>query len=290
MSVSRTGALQESYKYYTISIDGFDGRLLRGQVYHGSLDHGLQFRSLSEMALILEGMFDRLHYPMKSVDQRNFHKKYLPAKSRDISDGAGASEGRTGESLGEFRLHVKYRFHATWQGDIKNLKDGKTFSFLSFLELMEYFNRTLGDHGGENPFGLGKKMCEVIVRNYGDFVMSGDVSHPAVEKRMDFFNEFDLREEIGYMLNPLPAGAEEESLIIPRTVTVSTGNFGPATFVVRILFKRNTTWQGTICWKEKRCQVNFRSFLEMLLLMQDAVLYSEEWEEDGTEVTSAVLA
>lgn len=66
MSVSRTGALQESYKYYTISIDGFDGRLLRGQVYHSSLDHGLQFRSLSEMAFILEGMFERLHYPMKS--------------------------------------------------------------------------------------------------------------------------------------------------------------------------------------------------------------------------------
>ena len=58
MSVSRTGALQESHKYYTISIDSFDGRLLRGQVYHDSLDHGLRFRSLSEMALILESMFD----------------------------------------------------------------------------------------------------------------------------------------------------------------------------------------------------------------------------------------
>ena len=120
MSVSRTGALQESYKYYTISIDGFDGRLLRGQVYHSSLDHGLQFRSLSEMAFILEGMFERLHYPMKSVDQRNFHKKYLPGKSRDISDSQDVEEKKTEGSLGEFRLHVKYRFHATWQGDIKN--------------------------------------------------------------------------------------------------------------------------------------------------------------------------
>lgn len=289
MSVSRTGALQESFKYYTISIDGFDGRLLRGQVYHSSLDHGLQFRSLSEMAFILEGMFERLHYPMKSVDQRNFHKKYLPGKSRDISDSQDVEEKKTEGSLGEFRLHVKYRFHATWQGDIKNLKDGKIFPFLSFLELMEYFNRTLGGDGGENPFGLGKKMCEVIVRNYEDFAMSGDVSHPAVDKRMDFCNEFDLREEIGYMLNPLPVGAEEEKLIVPRTVTVSAGNFGPATFVVRILFRRNATWQGTICWKEKRCQVSFRSFLEMLLLMQDAALCSEAWDEEP-EGTAAVLA
>lgn len=100
MSVSRTGALQESYKYYTISIDGFDGRLLRGQVYHSSLDHGLQFRSLSEMAFILEGMFERLHYPMKSVDQRNFHKKYLPGKSRDISDSQDVEEKRQREVWG----------------------------------------------------------------------------------------------------------------------------------------------------------------------------------------------
>lgn len=219
---------------------------------------------------------------------KGFSIRSLSAKSRDISDGPGEKEGRTEGRLGQFRLHVKYRFHATWQGDIRNLKDGKTFSFLSFLELMEYFSRTLGDNGGENPFGLGKKMCEVVVRNYEDFVMSGDVSHPAVEKRMDFCNEFDLREEIGYMLNPLPVGAEEENLIVPRTVTVNTGNFGPATFVVRILFKRNSTWQGTICWKEKRCQVSFRSFLEMLLLMQDAVIYSEGWEEEGPEVTAAV--
>lgn len=241
------------------------------------------------MAFILEGMFERLHYPMKSVDQRNFHKKYMPGKSRDISDSQDVEEKKTEGSLGEFRLHVKYRFHATWQGDIKNLKDGKIFPFLSFLELMEYFNRTLGGDGGEAPFGLGKKMCEVIVRNYEDFAMSGDVSHPAVDKRMDFCNEFDLREEIGYMLNPLPVGAEEEKLIVPRTVTVSAGNFGPATFVVRILFRRNATWQGTICWKEKRCQVSFRSFLEMLLLMQDAALCSEAWDEEP-EGTAAVLA
>ena len=35
-------------------------------------------------------------------------------------------------------------------------------------------------------------MCEVAVRNYEDHNMSGDVSHPAVEDRRIFYNEFEL--------------------------------------------------------------------------------------------------
>ena len=93
------------------------------------------------------------------------------------------------------------------------------------------------------------------------------------------------------MLNPLPLGTEEGNVITPRTVTVCAGNFGPATFVVRVMFRRNATWQGTICWKEKRCQVSFRSFLEMLLLMQDAVFYSESWNEEADgELSAAGMA
>lgn len=40
-------------------------------------------------------------------------------------------------------------------------------------------------------------MCEVTVNNYEGHVMSGDVSHPAVEDRRAFYNEFELREKIG---------------------------------------------------------------------------------------------
>ena len=286
MSVARTGALPDSYKYYTITIDSFDNRLLSGQVFHDSLDQGMAFKSLSEMTLLLEGLFDKLHYPMKSVDQRNFNKKPADIRIEEPQHGTRTSEGIKGK-LGEFRLHVKYRFHATWQGDIRNLRNGETHSFLSFLELMEYFSRELGPGPEDNPYGLGKKMCEVVVRNYDNFIMKGDISHPAVEQRELFCNEFDIKEAIEHMLNPLPEGTDQGNIIIPRTVTVCAGNFGPATFVVRVLFRRNSTWKGIICWKERRRQINFRSFMEMILLIQDAVLRSDSWkEEDSTEAAN----
>ena len=53
-----------------------------------------------------------------------------------------------------------------------------------------------------------------------------------------------------------------------------------ATFTIQVQFRQNATWQGTICWKEKRRQISFRSFLEMLLLMQEAVADSEGWNEE----------
>ena len=38
MSIAKTGALQDSYKYVNIAIDSFDGRLLQGRICHDSLE------------------------------------------------------------------------------------------------------------------------------------------------------------------------------------------------------------------------------------------------------------
>ncbi len=48
-----------------------------------------------------------------------------------------------------------------------------------------------------------------------------------------------------------------------------TGNL--ATFAVRILFRQNVTWQGSISWLESRQEQTFRSALELILLMQNAM-------------------
>lgn len=279
MSIAKTGALPESYKYVTIAIDSFDGHLLQGRLYHDSIEEGTAFECVSEMALQLEAIFDGIHYPMKSVDQRSFMKggSGIPLRYKACDKGNSGQDihGR----LGEYRLHVKYRFHATWQGDIVNLRDGSIFCFSSFLVLMEYLNSSLGHEGADSQYGLGKRMCEVAVRSFDHFVMAGDVSHPAVETRQAFASEFELKEKIEHMLLPMPEGTEEGKVIIPRSVVVNAGSFGPMTFVVRVLFRSNATWQGTICWKEKRRQVSFRSFLEMLLLMQGAAAGREGWNE-----------
>ena len=44
-----------------------------------------------------------------------------------------------------------------------------------------------------------------------------------------------------------------------------------ATFEVSVKFQQNSTWQGQILWAEKNAKQSFRSVLEMLRLMDEAL-------------------
>ncbi|MBO5339656.1 MAG: hypothetical protein J6A62_01495 [Oscillospiraceae bacterium] len=44
-----------------------------------------------------------------------------------------------------------------------------------------------------------------------------------------------------------------------------------ATFTVKVLFRQNASWQGTVTWLEGRREQSFRSVLELLLLMDSAI-------------------
>jgi len=53
------------------------------------------------------------------------------------------------------------------------------------------------------------------------------------------------------------------------------------TFEISVKFMQNSTWQGQIHWVEKNQKQNFRSALEMLKLMDEALA-------DGSDNTEAV--
>ncbi len=44
-----------------------------------------------------------------------------------------------------------------------------------------------------------------------------------------------------------------------------------ATFYVKVMFRKNATWQGTVLWLDHDEQLNFRSVLELLFLMDGAL-------------------
>ena len=44
-----------------------------------------------------------------------------------------------------------------------------------------------------------------------------------------------------------------------------------ATFHVKVLFRQNTSWQGSISWLEGKREETFRSVLELLLLIDSAI-------------------
>lgn len=222
---------------------------------------------------------------MKSVDHRNFSKKeYLDLKEESREVRIEGLKSETRGKLADFACGSSIVIMLPGRGR-RQIGTNAKRHFDSFMELMDFLDQQLGEGVTRLPYGLGKKMCEVTVNNYEGHVMSGDVSHPAVEDRRAFYNEFELREKIAEMIDPLPEQEKEPAVIISRSFRVENGNYSPATFVVRVLFRRNSTWQGTVGWKEKRCQVSFRSFMELLLLMHEAVARSGQWEKEPVKKT-----
>ena len=67
MPMTKKGLLPNAYRFIHIAADGFEDRILKGRLYHDSREGGMPFIGLSEMILILEELFDEIHYPIKSV-------------------------------------------------------------------------------------------------------------------------------------------------------------------------------------------------------------------------------
>ena len=47
-----------------------------------------------------------------------------------------------------------------------------------------------------------------------------------------------------------------------------------ATFVIRVLFRQNASWQGSVTWMEGKQEQSFRSALELIMLMDNALGYA----------------
>lgn len=49
-----------------------------------------------------------------------------------------------------------------------------------------------------------------------------------------------------------------------------------ATFSIRILFRQNASWQGSVTWQEGNQEEFFRSVLELMVLMDNALGYAKD--------------
>ena len=64
--------------------------------------------------------------------------------------------------------------------------------------------------------------------------------------------------------------------------TIQTESGGSkCTFEINVRFRQNASWQGQILWVEKNLKQNFRSVLEMLKLMDEAL--SDEARENSVK-------
>ena len=63
-----------------------------------------------------------------------------------------------------------------------------------------------------------------------------------------------------------------------RKESLPDGDNANSSFEVKVCFTQNATWQGKIQWIEQRQKQTFRSALEMLTLMDEALSEGEHLE------------
>lgn len=120
----------------------------------------------------------------------------------------------------------------------------------------------------------------ICVDGYENKALSGRFYNPYCEAGESFESLTQMLLKIDDMLNEmrLPQSFTAVRTFAPgggdlskNTPAVAAHEGKLATFSVRILFRQNASWQGSVTWLEGNREESFRSVLELIFLMDSAL-------------------
>lgn len=154
----------------------------------------------------------------------------------------------------DFSVWIVSLYSANMQGWLEHKATGSCRYFESLLEMVSLIDDKLEDL---------------------------NIARPETERR-SFFKHEDF--------NEVKVGNREDGTRKPMDKKNGNGKpTGKPEFLVRVLMRQNATWQGEVHWLNSDRIVNFRSLLELILLLQEAMEISGEpraeyefrsWEEE----------
>jgi hypothetical protein len=120
----------------------------------------------------------------------------------------------------------------------------------------------------------------ICVDSYDNSVPVGRFYNQCCPEGIHFHGAIDLIKKIEAMLDqmsfPQPFSAVRS--FAGKPVVNLGGASGEnaykgkiATFATKVLFRQNTSWQGSVSWMEGQREETFRSVLELLLLIDSAI-------------------
>ena len=126
----------------------------------------------------------------------------------------------------------------------------------------------------------GYQTTMICVDSYNECVLEGRFYNQYCPDGISFHGAIDLLKKMETILNEHKAvqsfSAVRSFAEKPAaSVLTSSGEVNckgkVATFVTKVLFRQNASWQGSVSWVEGRNEVPFRSVLELLLLIDSAI-------------------
>ena len=123
----------------------------------------------------------------------------------------------------------------------------------------------------------------VCVDSYNDGILEGRFYNPYLPQGKRFRSLTVFLKEMEQVLDKMdfPRAYTETRTFMPGgppqapPVQLQNQSGVIATFAVRILFRQNASWQGSVTWLEGRQEQSFRSALELIFLIGSALEYEK---------------
>lgn len=132
-------------------------------------------------------------------------------------------------------------------------------------------------YGYENSF----RTTLLCIDDYTNKIMRGRIYNPHLPNGIEFVGVMDLLLRMEKMFEDMKCPQAFSSLrtfrpgngerIAPTEASKDIREGTVATFSLRILFRQNSSWQGSLMWHEGKTEEPFRSVLELLMLMDSAL-------------------
>lgn len=130
-----------------ICIDSYENGEMRGKIFNPCYSGNLEFSNLVSFLKLMEALFDKFEYPQSSMTTRHFAGKKSSDKNSEIelSDSMEKEDYLKTETRGKlatFRIQVRFRQNASWQGTLTWVEGNRTENFRSVLELIMLMDST----------------------------------------------------------------------------------------------------------------------------------------------------
>ena len=132
-------------------------------------------------------------------------------------------------------------------------------------------------------WGEEYRLTTVCIDSFTNDVPVGRFYNPCLPEGRAFCSMAQLLREMEHILDAMdfPRAFSEVRSFAPPSELLrqscpaqqQTGRL--ATFAIRILFRQNMSWQGSVTWLEGQQEESFRSVLELILLICNALSYRE---------------
>ncbi|MDR1298760.1 MAG: hypothetical protein LBJ84_00720 [Oscillospiraceae bacterium] len=133
------------------------------------------------------------------------------------------------------------------------------------------------------------KTSVIAVHSYENKTLKGTVTNPYFEKPAAFDNVIqliflidELQDAINFPLESMKArsfvGSDAPQSANERKTAEDAGLIGSpiASFKLNIMFRQNASWQGGIVWIENQSESQFRSLLELIMLLDNALTEADK--------------